>query len=356
MNFMSSKSPLALLSAMALLASGVFAQSATNQPRIACSAPTYDFGKVGNTSQVTHVFLVANEGTAPLVISSVDSGCGCTAAKAGTNAIAPGGDTAVTVKFDTANRSGPQHKAIYVQSNDHVNPIFRLELTGDLIDVPPFNRPSAPVAPVTVTAGPGTVRTSPGKVDFGRVKPGDQPEGQVIVSGEGTNEFKVLGAASACTNLALRVEPMEGRRWKVMAKLLPPRPVGRGESEIAIRTTHPAMGEIKVPVAWEALSDIYTIPSEVSLVASPGQTNAVCRYVAIRSHSGKPFKVERIELPEAGMVADPEPAPNGGYRCEIQNILPSADLNGRSIVVITDRAEERTVTIPIRVVAKEKGE
>ena len=87
------------------LASGVLAQS-TNEPKIACAAPNYDFGKVGNTAQVEHVFLVANEGAAPLVINSLDSGCGCTVAKSGTNSIAPGSNTEVTVRFDTANRTG----------------------------------------------------------------------------------------------------------------------------------------------------------------------------------------------------------------------------------------------------------
>ena len=340
---------LRLVPALALLASGAFAQS-TNEPRIACAAPNYDFGKAGNTAQVVHVFLVANEGTAPLVINSLDSGCGCTVAKSGTNALVPGGSTEVTVRFDTANRTGQQRKAIYVRSNDRLNPIFRLELTGDLFDVPKFNQPPAPVVPVAVVAGPGTVRTSPGKLDFGRVKPDDRPEGQVTVSGEGTNDFKVLGATSACTNVTLRVEPMEGRRWKITTKLLPPRPAGKGDAEMVIRTTHPAMGEVKVPLAWEELPDIYAIPSEVSLVAS-GQTNAVCRYVAIRAHSGKPFRIEKVELPDSGMVAAPEPAPNGGYRCEIQNIVPSTNLNGRAIVIHTDRLGEGEIAVPIRVVA-----
>ena len=351
MNFMVSKSFLTLLPALAFLTSGVFAQTGTNQPRIACSAPAYDFGKVGNTAQVVHVFQVANEGAIPLVIKSVDTGCGCTAAKSGSNTVGPGSNTEVTVKFDTANRSGPQRKAIYVQSNDRVNPIFRLELTGDLIDVPAFNRPSAPVLPVNVTAGPGTVRTSPGNLEFGRVKPGDHPVGQVIVSGEGTNEFKVLGAASTCTNLSLRVEPMENRRWKITAKLLP-RLAGRGEAEILIRTTHPAMGELKVPVAWEALSDIYATPAEVSLVVVPGQTNAVCRYIAFRSHSGKSFQVEKVEVPETGMEINLERAPNNTYRCEIQGIRPSTNLNGRNFIAITDNAGEKRVEVPIRAVEK----
>ena len=343
---------LRLVPALALLASGVLAQS-TNEPRIACAVPTFDFGRAGNTAQVVHVFLVINEGTAPLAISSVDSGCGCTVAKSGTNAIAPGGATQVTVRFDTANRTGQQRKAIYVRSNDRMNPIFRLELTGNLFDVPRFNPQSAPVIPVAVVAGPGSVRSSPGKLDFGRVKPDDRPEGQVTVAGEGTNEFKVLGATSACSNVAIRVEPMEGRRWKVTATLLPPRPAGKGDAEIVIRTTHPAMGEVRVPLAWEALADIYAVPSEIALVAS-GRTNAVRRYVALRAHSGKPFRIEKVELPDAGMVAYPDPAPSGGYRCEIQGIVPSTNLNGHAIVFLTDRLGEERVSMPIRVATLEK--
>ena len=345
-----------VLAALAFLASAPFtgqASGATDEPRIACTAPTFDFGKVGNAAQVVHVFLVANEGTAPLAISSVDSGCGCTVAKSSTNAIAPGNNTEVTAKFDTANRTGQQRKAIYVRSNDRQNPIFRLELTGDLFDVPKFNQPPAPAVPVAVVAGPGAVQTTPGRLDFGGINSDDRPEGQVTVSGEGTNEFKVLGVSSTCTNVSFRIEPLDGRRWRIVAKLLPPRPAGKGVAEMVIRTTHPAMSEVKIPLAWEALADVYAIPSEVSLVA--GTTNAVCRYVAIRSHSGKPFRIERVELPE-GMVTTPEPAPNGGYRCEIQGIVPSTNLNGRALVFHTDRPGEERVTVPIRVTAGAVGQ
>lgn len=334
-----------------LLATGVFAQTTTNQPRIACAAPFYDFGKAGNSTQLVHVFLVVNQGAGPLFITSVNSGCGCTLAKTRTNVIAPGSNTEVTVTFDTANRTGPQRKAIYIQSNDKVNPLFRLELTGELIDVPAFNRPSAPVFPVNVTARPGSVNATPGKLAFGRVKPGDQTEGEVIVAGEGTNDFQVTGAFATGSNLVLRVEAMEGRRWKITARLLP-LTAGRGEEEIVIRTTHPAMGELKVPATWDAISDIYATPAEVSLAADPGQTNAVCRYIAFRSHSGKPFQVERVELPEAGMKMNLERLTNNSYRCEILGIRPSTNLNGRSISAITDNPAEKRVEVPLHVVEK----
>jgi hypothetical protein len=110
MNFMVTSRMLRLFPALVLLSSSGLAQSVTNQPKIACAAPAYDFGKVGNTARVTHVFLVANEGAAPLIITSVNSGCGCTVAKFGTNAVAPGSNTEVAVRFDTANRTGPQHR------------------------------------------------------------------------------------------------------------------------------------------------------------------------------------------------------------------------------------------------------
>jgi hypothetical protein len=199
---------LQLFLACILLTTGVFAQSSTNEPRIACAAPNYDFGKMCNTALVTHIFLLANEGTAPLAITSLNSGCGCTVAKSSVTAVGPGSNTEVTVKFDTANRTGPQRKSIYVQSNDRRTPTLRLELTGDLFGSPVLVRPFTPVV-----AGSGPVPTSVGTV----------------------------------------VPTVRGR-----------------------------LGDTSLPKT-DTLTDLYTIPTELTLVMIPGQTNTVCRYLAIRS-------------------------------------------------------------------------
>ena len=326
----------------------VVGHAQTNQPRIACAAPSYNFGRIGNTSPVAHTFQLVNVGTAPLAISSVETGCGCTAAKAGTNAIAPGGGTEIMVRFDTAHRTGEQHKAIYVQSNDRTNPLFRLEITGELFDVAAFDRPPMPVSPVSVVVRQSTVTATPSTLFFGRVRPHDRPEGQVSVGGEGTNDFTVANVSCTDTNLELKTEALDARRWRITVRLLRHQ-VGQGGAELRIVTTHPAMRDLKVPVMWDGVGDIYSTPAEIPLMVIAGQTNAVCRYVAFRSHSGKAFKVERVEVPVGNMIVTLDSASSNTWRCEIQGLIPSTNLHGRSIVFFTDRADEERLQVPLRV-------
>ena len=51
----------------------VFAGSAWAQPKIEVREIKYDFGKVAQGTQVSHVFEVRNAGTEPLIIERVQS-------------------------------------------------------------------------------------------------------------------------------------------------------------------------------------------------------------------------------------------------------------------------------------------
>ena len=103
------------------------------QPRLVCSDPNFDFGRVIGSNDVSHAFKIANEGDAPLKITRIHVGCGCTDAKMGTDTIAAHSSTELTILFKTAGRVGPQRKSIYVHSNDPQSPILRFEMSGDIV-------------------------------------------------------------------------------------------------------------------------------------------------------------------------------------------------------------------------------
>ena len=117
------------------LAVGIWCDSASagNAPHATCAANAYDFGTVASTQTVTHAFTLNNEGNAPLVIGRVVSGCGCTTAGINSNAVPPGSNCIVTVTMTMQGRDGPQHKALYIASNDPLQPLFQLRLTGTIV-------------------------------------------------------------------------------------------------------------------------------------------------------------------------------------------------------------------------------
>lgn len=49
-------------------------QQLAGAPRIACTKPTFDYGKVAQGATVKHVFVLKNEGGAPLTIERAAGG------------------------------------------------------------------------------------------------------------------------------------------------------------------------------------------------------------------------------------------------------------------------------------------
>ena len=103
-----------------------------------------------------------------------------------------------------------------------------------------------------------------------------------------------------------------------------------------------------MPVSWEAQSDIYVMPSEIVLISTGASTNPVIRYVSIRSRSGKPFKILKVESPDKSIKVIIEPQPFG-YRFAISKIAPAA-LHAKALVLATDSSDTPQIVIPFIVI------
>ena len=77
----------------------------------------FNFGEVGEGDIIEHTFRFSNSGKAPLLISNAKSTCGCTVPTWPKNAIAPGEEGEITVRFDTENKGGRQSKPISITAN-----------------------------------------------------------------------------------------------------------------------------------------------------------------------------------------------------------------------------------------------
>ena len=84
----------------------VFAQSP--QPEAPKADPlqlketSYDFGKIPQGKPVTHVFVVSNTGTEPLILENVQASCGCTTPEWTRDPIPVGGTKEIKVGFNAA--------------------------------------------------------------------------------------------------------------------------------------------------------------------------------------------------------------------------------------------------------------
>ncbi|MEX2161168.1 MAG: DUF1573 domain-containing protein [Anaerolineales bacterium] len=91
------------------------------QPKIVIAQPFFDFKGVGAAEVVQHVFVIANEGTAPLTISRAYTSCECTTADFTATLIPPGGISLMTLTFDASAhdvRGQTVRRGVIIESND----------------------------------------------------------------------------------------------------------------------------------------------------------------------------------------------------------------------------------------------
>jgi len=119
--------------AVALFGFSAYAQDADAAgAKIDFAEKVINYGKIDKGANGTRVFKFKNEGTEPLVLSSVRASCGCTTPKWTREPIAPGEEGEINVKYDT-NRIGNFHKTVTVQSNA-TNKTVVLTIKGQVLN------------------------------------------------------------------------------------------------------------------------------------------------------------------------------------------------------------------------------
>ncbi len=118
-----------------LLFVGLMSISLNAQDKVAkieFKATTIDYGTIEKGANGVRVFEFTNTGDAPLIISKVNSSCGCTIPKKPKDPIMPGKTGEIEVKYDT-NRVNPIRKTITVLSNAET-PTVALKIKGLVVD------------------------------------------------------------------------------------------------------------------------------------------------------------------------------------------------------------------------------
>jgi archaellum component FlaG (FlaF/FlaG flagellin family) len=102
---------------------------------------SHDFGIIGeNDGYADHVFKFKNTGTAPLVITRVQTSCGCTQPEWTTAPIAPGEEGYIAIAYNPKGRIGVFDKWATVHTNEDGGfKRHRLTITGSVIEKPAEN-------------------------------------------------------------------------------------------------------------------------------------------------------------------------------------------------------------------------
>jgi hypothetical protein len=245
--------------------------SAQGHPRLVLDAPDFDFGRVAEGTVLHHRFKATNAGDAPLTITRLLPGCGCTSAVMGKSLLAPGESTGLEVTFNTTGESGSVRKSVQVVTDDPDAPLQSLYFEAKvLLDVTPssdqvlfldLTREAHPKASIKLTSGTGL------PIKVGAI---DLPEAPW------------LGVSTRAEGNDLWVD------FDLAAARLPMNQL-HGTDTIVMHLENPAPSVVKLAVRWEVRAPVSASPARVAWTGASGQDLRAT--VRLQHRQQRPFRI-----------------------------------------------------------------
>ena len=94
---------------------------------------TFDFGKIPMGNPVQHVFTFTNIGQQPIIISKIETTCGCAVPEYTQEPVVPNAQGVVKITFNPTAGPAPFNKAITINSNART-PVKMLIIKGETIN------------------------------------------------------------------------------------------------------------------------------------------------------------------------------------------------------------------------------
>ena len=200
-------------------------------PQVTAEALEYDFGEVVQGDKVDYTFRFRNSGDELLVIESVHSSCGCTAALLSSKQIAPGDMGEIKTTFDSSNFRNAIHKTITMTTNDPESATVKFQIKGQVKE---------------------ELALDPARVSFGKLAPGAQVEQQVFI--KNSSKKVIILEQPTATNPDIQaslarttLEPGEQVELKVTAQV--PEDAKRLSGYIMISTDYGKVPKLRLSVS-----------------------------------------------------------------------------------------------------------
>jgi hypothetical protein len=108
------------------------ADDSLNIQKAILSVTSFDYGKIKQGSKPSFVFVITNEGKRDVLIRKIKSNCTCMKVNASKDTIPPGGNSQVSLEFDSSNKLGKDSRKVNVFLNDPARPEVVLEMKGEI--------------------------------------------------------------------------------------------------------------------------------------------------------------------------------------------------------------------------------
>jgi hypothetical protein len=306
------------------------AAPAPQGPRIACDEPIYNFGAVETQDDIEHTFTIRNTGDTTLVISSVRASCGCTVAQMSEEdkTIPPGEDSPLTARLSLKGRTGQQSKSISIMSNDPNQPQFQVSMVG-----------SVNMA----------MQLVPNRLMFNQISPGQTLEQTAELINASSSPVTVTKIETSDPSITATPEVVEeGRRVRILVKMTGPVSYGPVNAALRVHTDNPARPMLELPVGGNVVGEIVYAPTELVIPADAGG-QPVTKNLIVRKGSIPQFEIKEVIPPNPDIKTTVTSFADQGYRIMIENIVPSDDLDGKALKVVTTSEQMSEISIPFRI-------
>ena len=328
----------ALIAALPLTAQDTPTVEAAAKPRAVVAQPIHDAGVVPTGEDVTHDFVIENQGEAPLEITDVRPACGCTVAQFD-RVIAPGASGKVHAVLDTSTFAGAIAKGVTVLTNDPAQPRFELTIKAQvqphLIVDPGFARFIQPQ------------HSDPGVVEQRLWTPSFE-------------DLEILGVISPYPHLEVTHEPIaqaEDRHERGVGRQhhlnlvfdYAASPIGSLADYVVIRTNHPTQPEVKIPISGFVRPLVVLTPSTADFGQVTLGDDGASGSIMLKHYGSKPLEISAAETSVTGVEVEVEPMTDGSeFRVHVQLTpdMPKGAFNG-TIRLSTNNPRKPTVEIPL---------
>ena len=321
------------------------AAGARQEPRVPDGVPhavlpvtTHDLGTVKQGGRLTHVFVIRNDGTAPLEITRIELSLPGTKTQF-QRAIPPGREGRITMDWDTSNLQGEFEAQAVISLNDPDQPKVSIGLTAVVkaaIEFVPFPQ-----------------------VFFSAYRD-DTPERYVQILNNEERPLKIIRTESPSNHYTVSIDTVRpGFSYEVRVKVQPGVPFGRYANEpIYLHTDSPAQPRLQLLANLFVKPDFYAAPEELNfgtirlepLTRQPQLFQLLKNSIALTNREG-PVEIKRIESDVAALQITQSPAGSSEkFRLDVA-LAPDKVQRGSlagTIRIATTNPEMPLLIIPVR--------
>ncbi|MFM8357529.1 MAG: DUF1573 domain-containing protein [Verrucomicrobiota bacterium] len=303
---------------------------AADGPKIQFATPVHDFGRTKAGGTIRHDFIFTNTGTAPLILSDVRPGCGCTTAGTWDKEVAPGKTGTIPIQLSTAGMGGSIAKVVTVTSNDPQTPTVTLQIKGTAwksVDINPAS------AYFTIPRESATNQTKSIRI----VNNLDEP--LTLSEPKSTNQnFQV----------ALNtVKP--GKEYELLITAVAPFTGSMAQSPITVKTSSKEDPELNIRALAMIQETLMVAPSQLYLPPSIA-TNLANPTVTVRNTGTRPVRLSEAEINIPGAkVALKEIQPGRVFTLALEVPAGFAPAPGQrfEMKVKSDHPSYPSLTVPV---------